>query len=71
MSTRDRVTVVLMVLIPTSVVATLVWLPAMATIVFSFFDWDGKDGFFLQTYSQYLAFTAARISVSVTATQRP
>lgn len=37
----------------------------------SFFEWDGKDGFFLQTYSQYLAFTAARISVSVTATQRP
>ena len=30
MSTRDRVTVALMVLIPTSVVATLVWLPAMA-----------------------------------------
>ena len=45
MSTRDRVTVVLMVLIPTSVVATLVWLPAMATIVFSFFDWDGFGPF--------------------------
>ncbi len=45
MSTRDRVTVALMVLIPTSVVATLVWLPAMATIVFSFFDWDGFGPF--------------------------
>ena len=45
MSTRDRVTVVLMVLIPTSVVATLVWLPAIATIVFSFFDWDGFGPF--------------------------
>lgn len=45
MSTRDRVTVVLMVLIPTAVVATLVWVPAMATIVFSFFDWDGFGPF--------------------------
>ena len=45
MSTRDRVTVALMVLIPTAIVATLVWLPAMATIVFSFFDWDGFGPF--------------------------
>lgn len=45
MSTRDRVTVALMVLIPTAVVAVLVWLPAMATIVLSFFDWDGFGPF--------------------------
>jgi len=45
MSTRDRVTVALMILIPTAIVATLVWLPAMATIVFSFFDWDGFGPF--------------------------
>jgi multiple sugar transport system permease protein len=45
MSTRDRVTVALMILIPTAIVATLVWLPALATIVFSFFDWDGFGPF--------------------------
>jgi len=45
MSTRDRVTVVLMILVPTSVVAMLVWLPAIATIVLSFFDWDGFGPF--------------------------
>ena len=36
----------------------------------SCFDWDGQDGFSLQTYSQYIAFTARRISVTVTASQR-
>ena len=41
MSTRDRVTVALMVLVPTAVVAMLVWLPAIATLTLSFFDWDG------------------------------
>lgn len=45
MSTRDRVTVVMMVLIPTAVVAALVWLPAVATVVMSFFDWDGFGPF--------------------------
>ncbi|WP_298444309.1 carbohydrate ABC transporter permease [Gordonia sp. (in: high G+C Gram-positive bacteria)] len=45
MSTRDRVTVALMVLIPTAVVAALVWLPAIATVVMSFFDWDGFGPF--------------------------
>lgn len=45
MSTRDRVTVALMILIPTAVAATLVWVPAMATIVMSFFDWDGFGPF--------------------------
>lgn len=45
LSTRDRVTVALMILIPTAVAATLVWVPAMATIVMSFFDWDGFSPF--------------------------
>ena len=36
MSTRDRVTVALMVLIPTAVVAALVWFPAIASVVLSF-----------------------------------
>ncbi|HQD69371.1 MAG TPA: sugar ABC transporter permease [Ornithinibacter sp.] len=45
MSTRDRVTVALMVLIPTAVVATLVWFPAIASVVMSFFDWDGFGPF--------------------------
>lgn len=45
MATRDRITVALMILVPTAVVATLVWLPAMATIVLSFFDWDGFGPF--------------------------
>ena len=45
LSTRDRVTVALMILIPTAVAATLVWVPAMATIVMSFFDWDGFGPF--------------------------
>lgn len=45
MSPRDRVTVVMMVLIPSAVVAALVWLPAVATVVMSFFDWDGFGPF--------------------------
>lgn len=45
MSTRDRVTVALMIVIPTAVVAGLVWLPAIATVVMSFFDWDGFGPF--------------------------
>ncbi|MFP5415449.1 MAG: carbohydrate ABC transporter permease [Actinomycetes bacterium] len=45
MTTRDRVTVALMVLIPSAVAAILVWLPAVATIVLSFFDWDGFGPF--------------------------
>lgn len=41
LSGRDRVTVVLMILIPTLFAATLVWLPAIASVMLSFFDWDG------------------------------
>lgn len=45
LSTRDRLTVALMILIPTAFAATLVWLPALATIVLSFFNWDGFGPF--------------------------
>lgn len=45
LSARDRVTVALMVGIPTAFAAILVWLPAIATIVFSFFNWDGFGPF--------------------------
>ncbi len=41
LSGRDRVTVVLMMLIPTLFAATLVWLPAIASVMLSFFNWDG------------------------------
>lgn len=41
LSTRDRVTVVLMMLIPTLFAAALVWLPALASVLLSFFNWDG------------------------------
>lgn len=45
LSRQDRVTVTLMILIPTLVVASLVWLPAIATVVMSFFNWDGYGPF--------------------------
>lgn len=41
----DRLTVVLMVTVPTALVVALVWLPAVASVVLSFFDWDGLGGF--------------------------
>jgi multiple sugar transport system permease protein len=41
----DRVTVILMVAVPTALVVMLVWLPAVASVVLSFFDWDGLGGF--------------------------
>lgn len=37
----DRVTVALMVLVPTALVVTLVWLPAVATVALGFFEWNG------------------------------
>ncbi|MBW3086069.1 hypothetical protein KEM60_02280 [Austwickia sp. TVS 96-490-7B] len=45
LSPADRLTVVLMVAIPSLVVIGLVWLPALATVVLSFFDWDGFTAF--------------------------
>ncbi len=37
----DRVAIVLMIAIPAVIVTALVWLPALATILFSFTDWNG------------------------------
>lgn len=45
LSRQDRVTVALMVIIPSLVVACLVWIPAIATVVLSFFNWDGYGPF--------------------------
>lgn len=45
LSGADRLTVALMVLIPTALVLWLVWWPALQTVVYSFFDWDGFDSF--------------------------
>jgi len=45
LSGGDRVTIALMVLVPTLVVVGLVWLPAIATVVLSVFDWDGLSPF--------------------------
>ncbi len=50
LSARDRVTVALMLLIPTAVAAVLVWLPALASIVLSFFNWDGFGPFSEATF---------------------
>lgn len=41
----DRVTVLLMVLIPTVLVVALVWVPAIATVGLGFFDWNGLGSF--------------------------
>jgi multiple sugar transport system permease protein len=37
----DRVTVILMVTIPTLLVVWLVWFPALASVALSFFNWNG------------------------------
>jgi multiple sugar transport system permease protein len=37
----DRVAIVLMIAVPAVIVTALVWLPALATILFSFTDWNG------------------------------
>jgi multiple sugar transport system permease protein len=44
-SGRDRLTVVLMIVVPTVLVLGLVWGPALATVVLSFTNWDGIGGF--------------------------
>ena len=41
---RDRVTVALMVTVPTLLVVGLVWLPAIATVLLSFTRWTGIGG---------------------------
>jgi multiple sugar transport system permease protein len=40
-SRGDQLVVVLMVAVPMAIVTALVWLPAIATVVLSFADWDG------------------------------
>jgi multiple sugar transport system permease protein len=44
-SGRDRLTVALMIVVPTVLVLGLVWGPALATVVLSFTNWDGIGGF--------------------------
>jgi multiple sugar transport system permease protein len=41
LSVTDRVVVTLMIVIPTLLVVTLVWLPAIASVLLSFTSWDG------------------------------
>lgn len=41
LSTRDKVVVSLMVIVPTLLVVWLVWLPAIGTVLLSFTNWDG------------------------------
>lgn len=38
---RDRLTIILMALIPTVIVVGLIWLPAFSTVALSFTSWDG------------------------------
>jgi multiple sugar transport system permease protein len=40
----DRWTVIIMVTVPTLLVVGLVWIPAIASVVLSFFRWDGLGG---------------------------
>lgn len=41
LSTMDKLTVVLMVVVPALIVTGLVWVPAISTVVLSFTDWNG------------------------------
>ena len=41
LSTRDKVVVSLMVIVPTLIVLWLVWLPAIGSVLLSFTNWDG------------------------------
>ncbi len=44
LSTRDRVTIAVMVLIPLVVVGGVIWFPTIASILLSFTNWDGIGG---------------------------
>ncbi|GAA1981420.1 sugar ABC transporter permease [Terrabacter lapilli] len=41
LSTRDKVVVALMVVVPTVLVTWLIWLPAIGSVLLSFTNWDG------------------------------
>jgi multiple sugar transport system permease protein len=44
MGLRDRVTIILMVVVPTALVVGLVWMPALSTVLLSFTRWSGIGG---------------------------
>ena len=45
LSRGDRITIFVMAAVPTILVLWLVWLPAIASVVLSFFRWEGVGGF--------------------------
>jgi len=45
LSRADRITVFVMAAVPTLLVIWLVWLPGIASVVLSFFRWEGVGGF--------------------------
>src|SRR5215475_2943391 len=44
LSTRDRLTLAVMVTVPTLIVGAFIWFPTVASIVLSFTNWDGIGG---------------------------
>jgi ABC-type sugar transport system permease subunit len=44
LSSRDRITIAVMVIVPTLVVGAFVWFPTIASILLSFTSWDGIGG---------------------------
>ena len=45
LSRADRITVFVMAAVPTALIIWLVWLPGIASVVLSFFRWEGVGGF--------------------------
>jgi ABC-type sugar transport system permease subunit len=44
LSTADRITLTVMVVVPTAVVGVFIWFPTVASILLSFTNWDGIGG---------------------------